>query len=241
MLREIINQKNNLHHAYLIEGDYKEIFPQIIRFLENDLNFITKSNPDFWYGKFETFGIGDGRKINELQSRKAFSEKEFDKKETNKKIFVIKTDFITREAQNSLLKMFEEPTPNTHFFIIMNSSEFLLPTLKSRLMLVKPYSQNSSGEEIKKFTADFVEASLSERLKMVKKFFGSLTPKILADKIGAISFLNELEKQLRKQKNIKNIKEKDLIIFEEIIKCRSYLNDRSPSVKMLLEHISVIV
>ena len=241
MLQEIINQKNNLHHAYLIEGDYKEIFPQIIKFLENDLSFMTKGNPDFWYGEFETFGIDDGRRINELQSRKAFSKKDSKFTKSDKKIFVIKTDFITREAQNSLLKMFEEPTPDTHFFIIMNSSEFLLPTLKSRLMLIKPYFQNNSSKETKKFTADFIAITLPERLKVVKKFFGDKKKKIPADKIGAIVFLNELEIQLRKQKELKSMKEKDLIIFEEIIRCRSYLNDRSPSVKMLLEHIALIV
>lgn len=241
MLREIINQKDNLHHAYLIEGNYEEVFPQIIKFFEDVLNFSITNNPDFWHGEFETFGIDDGRRINELQSRRALSEKTNQSLGSGKQFFVIKTDFITREAQNSLLKMFEEPAEDTHFFIVMNSSEVLLPTLKSRLMLVRPYSQDISEKDIKKFTNDFLKGSLAERLDMVKVFFGDSKKKIPADKGGAIKFLNELEKQLRENIDFKEVKEKDLIIFDEIIKCRSYLNDRSPSVKMLLEHLSVIV
>jgi len=232
MLREIINQKDNLHHAYLVEGIYEEIFPQIIKFFENSLNFSTKNNPDFWQGEFDTFGIDDGRRINDLQSKKSFGD--------NKKIFLIKIDFITREAQNSLLKMFEEPTQDTHFFIVMKSSEILLPTLKSRLMMVKPYGKEDIDLEAQKFVAKFIKSTLAERLEMVKIFFGDTTKKIPADKSGAIKFLNELEKQLRKNIDTRKIKEKDLIIFGEIMKSRSYLNDRSPSVKMLLEHIAVI-
>ncbi|AKM84344.1 TPA: hypothetical protein DCZ46_03280 [Candidatus Campbellbacteria bacterium] len=232
MLREIIKHKDSLHHAYLIESDSLEIVAQIINLFEDVLKFSTKNNPDFWFGEFETFGIDDGRKINELQSKKSFNG--------GKQFFVIKMNFITREAQNSLLKMFEEPTPHTHFFIIMNSSEILLPTLKSRLMLVRPYSESDSEIEIEKFAKKFIKSSLAERLEMVKIYFGDSKKKEPADKSGAIRFLNELEKQLREDIDFKNVKEKDQIIFNEIMNCRSFLNDRSPSVKMLLEHISVI-
>ena len=114
----------NLHHAYCFEGDVDYITDLLLNFLEKD--FKIKGNPDFWMGEYDRFGINDGRKINDFQLRKA-----------DKKIIVIKTNFITREAQNSLLKMFEEPTANTHFFIIVPSKEILLPTLQSKSLLIQ--------------------------------------------------------------------------------------------------------
>ena len=237
----MVGDKNNLHHAYLVEGDTESSLAEILSFLEKELNFSLNNNPDFWQGDFDTFGINDGRKINDLQSKKSLIGE--------KQIFIIKTNFITREAQNSLLKMFEEPTANTHFFILMNSAEVLLPTLKSRLMLI---TNNRPSEGLLcEFVGEFLGLNIAGRMEMIKKFFGdpkspkangqATKKKIPADKAGAIEFLNELEKQLREQIDIKNATKKELLVFEEIIKCRSYLNDRSPSVKMLLEFIVPII
>ncbi len=225
------DQKNNLHHAYLIEGNKEKSFSSVLDFVKNDLGIDTKNNPDFWCGDFDTFGIDDGRKINDLQSKMAVSG--------GKKIFVIKTNFITREAQNSLLKMFEEPTRNTHFFIITNSSDYVLPTLKSRLMILSSGFEDNLDE--KDFAKKFLSSNMAERIDMIGKFFGDTKKKIPADKIGAINFLNALEGELRQNLDIKNATKNDLFVFDEIIKCRSYLNDRSPSVKMLLEHMATIL
>ncbi|MBU1557611.1 hypothetical protein KKC45_01475, partial [Patescibacteria group bacterium] len=68
----MFGNKENLHHAYLIEGDRESIFSLVSDYLEKELKFSLKNNPDFWNGDFETFGIDDGRKINELQNKKAF-------------------------------------------------------------------------------------------------------------------------------------------------------------------------
>jgi len=107
-----INPKN-LHHAYLLEGEKENTFQALLDFLDKDLNFSTVANPDFWLGDFDSLGIDDSREIKSFQSRKAFVGE--------RKVLVIKTNFITHEAQNSLLKVFEEPTENTHLFLIMSS------------------------------------------------------------------------------------------------------------------------
>ncbi len=234
----MFGNKESLHHAYLIEGNRENIFSQVSSYLEKELQFSLKNNPDFWQGDFDTFGINDGRNINELQNKKAIAGSNPKTFGSGKQIFIIKTNFITREAQNSLLKMFEEPTDNTHFFIIMNSSEVLLPTLKSRLMTIRHESSNNSQVD---FAKEFLGVGMSDRLRMIKKFFGDTKKKIPADKSGAIEFLNELEKQLKQKTDFRKTSKEDVAIFNEIIKCRSYLNDRSPSVKMLLEHLTSVI
>lgn len=228
-MKELIIQKDNLHHAYLIEGDREIVFNEVLNFLEKELGFSIQNNSDFWQGDFDTFGIDDGRKINELQSKKSFSG--------GKQIFVIKTNFLTREAQNSLLKMFEEPTENTHFFLIMSSGEVLLPTLKSRLMILKKWAPDTQQSG---FAGEFLKMNIGERMEFIKQFFADTKKDKKADRGGAIEFLNNLEKVLREKLDMKKVGKEDIFIFEEISKCRNYLNDRSPSVKMLLEHISTI-
>lgn len=59
------------------------------------------------------------------------------------------------------------------------------------------------------------------------------------DKEKAISFLNNLEVILREKIDFSSKEQAETL--GEIIKCRDYLNDRAPSIKLLLEHIALIV
>ncbi|MCK5286092.1 MAG: hypothetical protein KAJ58_02615 [Candidatus Pacebacteria bacterium] len=225
--------KNNLHHAYLLEGEKDLILQDLLFFLEKELNFQVSSNPDLYLRDFVTFGIDDGKIIKDFQSKKSITG--------DKQIIIIQTNFITNEAQNSLLKMFEEPTENVYIFLIIQSSENLLATLKSRLQIIKFENNNLNYGDI---VENFLKSNLSQRFDLVKEFLPKTT-KDKADKVGAIQFLNNLERVLYEvYKNDSKIKFSDYdieSIFSEINKCRSYLNDRSPSVKMILEHISQIV
>ena len=210
---------NNLYHAYFIEGEKTAVLPELYKFFEKQLGFATRGNPDFWSGEYDALGIDEGRWLKESQLKKACGER---------KVFVISVNSITREAQNSLLKVFEEPTPNTHFFIISNSAEFLLPTLKSRLIILSRQKQDADESVFE----NFLSKKFNDRIKFLA---GIIEDK---SKSGAISFLNSLEFALKSKLEINK---NNSHIFEEIIKCRNYLGDRSPSVKLILEHISLLV
>ena len=60
------------------------------------------------------------------------------------------------------------------------------------------------------------------------------------DKMGAINFLNVLEEVLHARAGERPFDHDEIRLFEDIRMCRSYLNDRAPSVKMLLEYIALI-
>jgi len=245
-LQDIYKKNKNLHHAYLLEGEKEIIFPDLLLFLRQELNFATTGNPDFWVGDFDTLKIEDSHSIKEFQSKKALV--------SERKVLVIQTNFITVEAQNSLLKVFEEPTAETIFFLIMPSAEILLPTLKSRLTLIKYFKFGTPTTKSGKLSAgEFLGANIAQRFKLIKVFLPKKTTDT-ADKAGAIVFLNELEKALHQnyqKKSGQTEKGADasrpplnpslVSSFEEIIKCRSFLSDRSPSVKMILEHLSQII
>lgn len=233
------NSMERLHHAYCLEGEREYILKELRDFVEEVLKFTIKGNPDFYSSDFDTLGIDDGRLINEMQSRRAIS--------SPRRIFLISANFITKEAQNSLLKMFEEPAGGAVFFLIIPSSSILLPTLRSRMMIVNmnrsaELGQTNKSENLQKIfdAKKFLKAGIAERLAMVKKIADKISDEE-ASRSVAIEFLNDVEKELLKESGTADSKIKNLLIFEEINKCRDYAGDRSPSVKMLLEHVAISV
>ncbi|MFH0845781.1 MAG: hypothetical protein V1851_00035 [Patescibacteria group bacterium] len=238
------------HHAHLIEGNVEWIASELINFLIENKVLISSHDPDLYVGEFDILGMNDGRMVQDFISKKPFRGE--------KKIIILKTNFITHETQNSLLKTFEEPTASSFLFLLMPSTENLLATLHSRLNFFRILDEDDFEN---KFVEEFLKSNLSKRLDLIKKFLPQKTDEKV-NKTKIISFLNNLESVLYQKfanaQNLMSSKEKgsatDLsamvlteelstqtMVFEEIRQCRSYLNDRAPSVKMILEHLSQII
>ncbi len=217
----------SIHHAYCIEGDREELFKRLCGFLLDDMKFPIHGNPDFLQEDFEVFTIDDGRRIKEIHSKKSLDAQ-------SRRVFVIKANSFTREAQNSLLKVFEEPGEGNHFFLLVPSADFLLPTLVSRLIVIKESSLHTSpqAEMVKKF----LSSALGERMLMIK---GLLEQEETA-KQTALELLRCILVTLHSStmKNA-NITAREVLPLEELNVLMSYLNDRSSSVKMILEHLAL--
>ncbi len=147
--------KGNKHHANLIIGSPEETENFFLEVCEEE-DFVTAGNPDFFPFKEEVFGIEEARKLSALASRKAVSGKKF---------FFISSSKITPEAQNALLKTFEDPYPDTRFFVSVFEESNILPTLRSRMMLIKAGGAISASEAKK-----FLGMSLKDRLAFAGKF-----------------------------------------------------------------------
>jgi len=241
ILIDSYKRNGGLHHAYAFEGDADTILLSLIPFFEKQLKFIAQANPDYRYEKYETFGIDEARNLSLMQMKKSLSG--------GKKIFVIATQGMTLEAQNALLKVFEEPTPDTHFFLILDSFERLIPTLRSRIFFVS----KMRGDE-KVFLEkgkEFLASSVAERMTLINPIGEEKNPKQSDGQRGARpasygtgkkearELLHGIEaglhEALRKEENPE-------IIFSlnEVLRVKHYLEDRAPSVKMILEHIAHI-
>lgn len=218
-------RSNALHHAYLLEGEKEEVLSELLEFFDSSLEIPTHGNPDMTILKYETFGINEGRELKERASVKAFSDK---------KIFVITFQSITHEAQNSLLKLFEEPTPNTHFFLITATVETFLPTLKSRLFIPSLSSEKIEDDKSVQFAKKFIKSSKPARIKLLKEIIDS------KDKRKAVAFLDKLEEELYSENGFIN-DDKKAYGLTQIQECRRYFYGRAPSVKMLLEHVALSI
>ncbi len=165
-------------------------------------------SPDYFTFKQELFGIDDARKINDLAARKAFGEK---------KVLLISPERITPEAQNALLKTFEEPVEGTHFFLNLRDESVVIPTLRSRVEVVR-----LSGQEVEKEAGKFLAGSLKDRLNFAKKFAE-------AEK-NLSSFLDDLLKL------VGNLEQK-----KEIFKVRLVSDQRGASSRLVLEHLALVL
>ena len=209
------------HHAYCLVGAKIE---HILHTLEHTHNIQTKANPDFFHEKYETLTIDESRKIKEIHSSKSFSE-------DSKRIFIIECKSMTGESQNALLKIFEEPNKNSLFFLVVPSAGFLLPTLRSRLLVVE--EEKDRGGEMFVEAKKFLKLSLKDKITFVDDIAKNISDEKL-EKSYAVEFLGALESVLAE-----NGVEKNKKALKAILKARDYMHDRSPSVKQLLEFVAL--
>lgn len=230
ILEEIVKNGGTLHHAYCFEGERKTTLEKLFEFVGKKLKIETQGNPDFSAMEFDALGVDEARALKEKQEKKSFGE--------GRKVFVVSANSMTREAQNSLLKVFEEPTPGTHFFLIMPSTDTLLPTLRSRLQIIKLESEDS---KISKIEAEkFLKSGIGGRMEIAKVFAKKVSDDEMT-KSEIQNILGEIEKILH-EKYKKDLKKPEVAnMFSELLKNRSYLSDRSSSVKMILEYLAVLI
>jgi DNA polymerase III delta prime subunit len=203
-----------MHHAYLVIGtpETGELF------LESTLQEwgVEKvGNPDIYRFEDESLGVDDARKIMAKSLEKAFGLK---------RIFVISAERFTHGAQNALLKTLEEPISNTHFFIFAREEKLFLPTLLSRVNIVRPHSTDfSSTTKGSDEVETFLNLALKKRLDFAKNFEDSLP-----------AFLDSL---------LVNLKSKgsNLNTLEKVFALRDYASDPAVSARLVLEHLSLVL
>ncbi|MDO8518429.1 MAG: hypothetical protein Q7S26_04030 [bacterium] len=213
------------HHAYFYEGSMSAF------------GGYKKDLKPFWAREFERFGVDDARELRSLASLK----------HDRGSLFLIGAASITSEAQQALLKLFEEPQEGTVFVLLVPHGA-LLPTLRSR-MLEYP-KKLATAESFSPAAGRRVDAS--EKLSAVAVEFLAWPYKQRSDWITLFlkdeerirervrDFVNGLEVELYRRLNLpgrfnlREIREG----LQDIGHFRQYLGDRSPSLKMILEHFA---
>ncbi len=209
-----------IHHAYFVEdGDFEFVEKELKK-----INFSAKANPDFWHLETENLSIDDTRTIKDLQAQRPIAGQ--------RRVFVIETLAMTVEAQNALLKVFEEPTADALFIVIAPRASILLPTLRSRMVVVLEKNKKSSvlPIDVKKF----LTANSVKRIEMLKPILESKDAggNKRADKGAAAALLSALRAEIGTA---------DFGALTSIDEAIFYLFDRSSSVKLLLENVALSV
>jgi DNA polymerase III delta prime subunit len=240
--------KHNPHHAYLIEGAREEIVPEILKFAES-LGVGTLGNPDFSHIAVDTFKIDDAFDLRSMAAHKGFSR--------SKRIFLLSVNSFTLDAQNVLLKMFEEPTPGTHFFLIVPDANALLQTLVSRFYFIsarqpaRSITERDSGGDraILQESERFIAMPLVDRINFIKELLvesdeedaeGNEIVALDSARSKALAFLNALELTLHEKIMSRSALGTDAGFFSHFFKVRTYLRMPGSSVKSLMESVALI-
>lgn len=201
------------HHAVCIEGESSRVLPEIEKALRKRGIEITGS-PDFFMLETETLGIDEVREVVSRAGQRGLIE--------GGKWFVVSFASATREAQNALLKTIEEPGEGTHFIFITPDASRLLPTLRSRLHIVR-----ADVGEVEKNVKEFFKAALPVRLKQLEPLIRE------KDRAGALAFMRDLERGVTT-----DMLRTSPDFVHDLIRFRDYLGDRGSSVKLILEYIA---
>lgn len=205
----------SLHHANLLVGT-PEAAELHLRLLCEGLSIKLANNPDFFAFRMETFGIDEARELRLLAARKAL---------VDTKIFLISSQHVTLEAQNALLKTFEDPFPDTYFFLVAREEALVIPTLRSRLQ-VSRLNLDRQGSTLTQDAEKFLALSLKDRLLFAKKF---------ADEEKSVQvFLDELLLLLRKDK-------KSSKLLEIVYNIKRSIGGSLVSPRLVIEHLSLVI
>jgi len=132
---------------------------------------------------------------------------------------VVRAQFVTLEAQNALLKVFEEPPESTKFLLIVPRDFIVLPTLLSRCEVVLGSEVDDENLPFQ----EFLSAPYAERISLIEQSQKKKdTQWQRAIKKGLVEFLKT---------HTQNLKELEFSV--------RLLLTRGASNKMLLEHIAL--
>lgn len=216
-LDRLLAHPERLAHAYFIEGGENARMALLSHLAH--IGIETVGNPDVEVRTYDQFGIEESRELRERSARKPLREK--------RNHFVLTCNAITTEAQNALLKTFEDPIGNPVFFLIGSRADMLLPTLRSRMILITGDRATLAGAID---VPAFVRATPAERIAMLEPLVAS------RDQTALSSFLDALESTLGGASAAR-----DREGLDAVYRARRYLKDKGALVKILFEQLALLV
>ena len=196
------------HHAlvYIAPSLEESVLPDSVR----------KQTADIQHVVLDRFGIADARALM-LQAQQTAVE-------ATGRTFVLATKNIPVEAQNALLKLFEEPPIGVQFHVVIPQEGLLIPTLRSRVQIVSNGLASSADQT--NFTV-FLKSSYADRLALIVDITKQKDVSHIEEIIGGA------EKYLAE-----NIRTQGTLAVS-IMLVREYVMTPGASKKMLLEELAL--
>src|SRR3989344_3376543 len=148
------------HHAFVIEAEAEEGIKVAQAWTREQLGMEVENNPDIVILRYGLLSVEEARQVSEVATGAPFVGEH--------KVVIISATRAYHEAQNALLKLFEEPPRGTYLFLIMPSLGGLLPTLRSRVQVLDSHVGHRKSH-IPESAEQFIKASKEKRSVMIKK------------------------------------------------------------------------
>lgn len=230
----------NRHHAFIIEAGVEEGIRAAQEWAEKELGMEMRGNPDVAVLRYGLLSVEDARQVSELATGAPFVG--------DYKVVIIAATRAYHEAQNALLKIFEEPPKGTYLFLILPSLGGLLPTLRSRVQVLTtnvdircPHSEcGHRMSNIPEIAQEFLKATKEERTALIKKLTsGKDEEDRRENRDTAIALVNGIEAAIYSCGS--RTSTEHVAALSDIATLRVHLYDRSAPVKMILEHLSLTI
>lgn len=220
----------NRHHAFVIEAEAEEGIGAAETWVRQELGMQIENNPDVVVLRHGLFSVEDARRVYESAGQAPFTGEY--------KVLIIAASRAYHEAQNALLKLFEEPPPGTYLFLILPSLGGLLPTLRSRVQELG--AGGEPGRTLSKEAEQFITATREKRSAMIKKLAsGSDDEGRRENREEAIAIINGIEAAAYRK--FSGGDGEAAALLSDIATLRTHLYDRSAPVRMILEHLSLVM
>ncbi len=224
-----------MHHAYVIEAEAEEGVVRVEQFIAHELGMTVAGNPDLMVLRYGLLGVAEAREISQIAAQGAIGG--------DRRAIIIAASRVYHEAQNALLKIFEKPPTGTYLFLIVPSLGTLLPTLRSRVQILEA---NTRGEieqkaEVSEAALEFMRMSREARSALIKKLAtGKDEEERREHRDESLAIVNGIEvaayRQLKKKPS-----DEFFTLLSDIAVLRAYLHERSAPVRMILEHLSLVL
>ncbi|KND49596.1 MAG: DNA poymerase III subunit delta' [Parcubacteria bacterium C7867-008] len=225
------------HHAYVVTGESEQGIAAAIAHAEQELGLVRDNNPDLIVLRHGLFSVDDARTISDRANRAAMNG--------DQKVIIVSALRLFHEAQNALLKIFEEPPSGTNLILVIPSDGMLLPTLRSRLLPL-PGSTNSNtvsvdasaflglnGAAREAFVTKLVDRSKSDTDE-VKQAARNEAVRLVEGLMKATYAVRAREADAMKQHVLTDF-------LEDLSRFLPILHERSAPLKLIFEHILLVI
>ncbi|MBI5405508.1 hypothetical protein HY972_00510 [Candidatus Kaiserbacteria bacterium] len=239
-MRNLEDSRHMRHHAFVIEAEAEAGIEVAQAWAERELGMRTQGNPDIVVLQYGLLSVEGARRVTEIAAGAPFTGES--------KVVIIAASRAYHEAQNALLKLFEEPPRGTYLFFILPSLGGLLPTLRSRVQILNPYLDvrrptfdvGRRTSYISGVAEEFMKASKEKRSAMIKRLTSGKDEEERRElRDEAIVILKGIEAAAYNDASQTYVKHAELL--SDIATLRGHLYDRSAPVRMILEHLSLVL
>lgn len=226
-------------HAYYITGDTESGITQAIGFAGKELGINGPANPDLVVLRYQHFSVDDARRLMDVAVAAPLGDH---------KAIIVSAERFFHEAQNALLKLFEEPPANVTLILVIPSEGTLLATLRSRLCELPDAGTPGNELRLSALGQEFLAGSDEERQKLVEK----LVDRSKSDKdeekqrarIDAMRLAEDLVRTAYAGKAGSRGKadaREYRLLLQDLDRFLPLLHTRSAPIKLIFEHLLLVI
>lgn len=217
------------HHAFFIAGDVEKGVSAALAYGASELGLTAEGNPDVIVLRYGLLSVDDARDLSELVSRTSIGDR---------KLVVAAAGRIFHEAQNALLKTFEEPSEGTTLVLVVPSEGAIIPTLRSRLIELP-----TGKGEVSDIAKEFLAAKGAAREKVIARILDRAKKDAPEEKQAARADALGLTEGLLRAgyaARTKGDNSSELsTLLSDLTRFIPILHERSAPLKPILEHILI--